>query len=54
MLVTGGAGFIGDRPATTREDGLDKMARWVRTHGPRQSEAFGAIEVTKNLPASWI
>jgi UDP-glucose 4-epimerase len=45
---------FGDRTQTPLEAGLDAMARWVRKRGPRASTAFGAIEVTKNLPASWL
>ncbi len=45
---------FGQRPHTLLEDGLDRMAQWVRARGPRASTSFGAIEVTKNLPASWL
>jgi UDP-glucose 4-epimerase len=33
--------------------GLARMAAWVREHGPRQSAAFEAIEISRNLPPSW-
>jgi UDP-glucose 4-epimerase len=33
--------------------GVQRMANWVREHGAQQSQDFGEIEVTKNLPSSW-
>ena len=45
---------FGTRPATPLEEGLAAMAAWVRAHGARQSAPFGAIEVTRKLPASWL
>jgi len=34
--------------------GIDRMAGWVREHGPRDPIRFqGAIEVRRNLPPSW-
>lgn len=44
---------LGHRPATPLDDGLRAMAAWVRTHGARTTPPFGAIEIEKNLPASW-
>jgi UDP-glucose 4-epimerase len=38
---------------TTLEDGLARMAAWVRRHGARESAPFEAIEIARNLPASW-
>ena len=39
---------------TDLENGLLKMASWVKTHGPpRSGKEFGSIEIKKNLPASW-
>lgn len=35
------------------EDGLERMARWVRQHGARPGTPFSAIEIAKNLPDSW-
>jgi len=35
------------------EAGVERMAKWVQTHGSRQSRRFGHIEVSKNIPASW-
>ena len=44
---------FGTRTETCLQDGLERMAAWVRRHGARQSAPFGGIEILKNLPASW-
>ncbi len=44
---------FGPRPQTSLEEGLGRMATWVRQHGVRTSAAFDAIEIAKNLPAPW-
>jgi UDP-glucose 4-epimerase len=44
---------FGARPQTSLEEGLDRMAAWVRLHGARTSAPFDGIEITKHLPASW-
>ncbi len=44
---------FGDRPHTSLEDGLRDMAAWVRTHGPRETPRFDAIEIRRNLPSAW-
>ena len=44
---------FGERVETPLADGLREMAEWVRRHGARETPPFGAIEVTKNLPAVW-
>jgi UDP-glucose 4-epimerase len=36
------------------EQGLARMASWARAVGAKQSKRFSAIEVTKNMPKSWI
>lgn len=33
--------------------GINRMADWVKQHGPRPSTNFSGIEVYKNLPKSW-
>jgi UDP-glucose 4-epimerase len=38
---------------TSLEDGLRRMAAWVRQHGAHTSPPFGRIEILKNLPAAW-
>lgn len=35
------------------QDGLEKMAVWVKQHGSRTSREFENIEIRKNLPPSW-
>lgn len=40
-------------PQTDLEEGVRRMAAWVKTHGARQSKEFGNIEISKNLPPSW-
>jgi UDP-glucose 4-epimerase len=38
---------------TTLEEGLARMAAWVRQHGARATSPFAQIEITKGLPAAW-
>lgn len=45
---------FGVRPKTSLEDGLGRMAGWVKQHGARTSQKFKDIEVTKNFPVAWI
>jgi UDP-glucose 4-epimerase len=45
---------FGQRPLVTLEEGLARMAAWVRQHGARESQKFKNIEVTKNFPAAWL
>jgi len=35
------------------EDGIQKMAEWVKIKGVRRSNKFNHIEIYKNLPPSW-
>lgn len=35
------------------ETGIDRMAEWVKKHGPKQPSEFWNIEIWKNLPPSW-
>lgn len=45
---------FGDLTKTTGlEEGLTRMAAWVRSVGARQCPAFKNIEVWKNMPPSW-
>ena len=44
---------FGDATLTGLDDGLRRMAAWVRQHGPRETPRFEAIEIEKNLPAVW-
>lgn len=45
---------FGERPLHTLEDGLARMAAWVKQHGARQSTTFENIEVRKNFPVAWL
>jgi UDP-glucose 4-epimerase len=36
------------------EDGLHRMATWVKRVGARKSKKFEGIEIRKNLPPSWL
>jgi UDP-glucose 4-epimerase len=35
------------------EAGLERMARWARSVGPRHSKPFEHVEIEKNMPKSW-
>src|SRR5262245_10826977 len=41
------------RPKWTLPEGLQRMAAWAKTIGPRRPSNFGEIEVVKSLPPSW-
>ena len=45
---------FGDRPKTSLEAGLKRMAEWVKQHGARQSKKFDNIEIEKNFPKAWL
>jgi len=44
---------FGTMEKTPLEVGIREMAKWVETHGARESSVFEELEVTKNLPPSW-
>jgi UDP-glucose 4-epimerase len=44
---------FGAAPPSPLLAGLERMAAWVRLHGARESQDFGEIEITRNLPAGW-
>jgi len=44
---------FGRRPGVSLEEGLTRMAAWVRQHGARQSRDFGEIEISRGLPPAW-
>jgi UDP-glucose 4-epimerase len=46
--------FFGKNETVSLEDGIKRMADWVKRHGPRKSQEFGDIEIFKNLPPSWL
>jgi len=41
-------------PPVTLHDGVQRMADWVRSHGPMAPVEFNDIEVPVNLPPSWV
>ncbi len=45
---------FGERKLHNLDNGLAKMARWIKLHGARKSQEFKNIEVTKNFPKAWI
>jgi UDP-glucose 4-epimerase len=45
---------FGPLPQTSLEDGLYKMAAWVKGVGSRKSKEFKKIEITQRLPEPWV
>ncbi|HJT78388.1 MAG TPA: NAD-dependent epimerase/dehydratase family protein [Gemmataceae bacterium] len=45
---------FGDHPQTPLREGLRKMAAWAARVGVQKSKPFEAVEVTRNLPPSWL
>ena len=45
---------FGEKKRTSLEEGLGRMAAWVKQHGARQSKKFDEIEVMKNFPVAWL
>ena len=45
---------FGTSPLTGLDEGLSRMAGWVKAHGARRSQGFENIEVTKNFPRAWL
>lgn len=46
--------IFGQRPLCDLQEGLQRMADWVKAHGARKSQEFEGIEVTKNFPKAWL
>jgi UDP-glucose 4-epimerase len=44
---------LGCRPRIDLEEGLARMAAWVKENGPRMSPPFSGIEVERHLPSVW-
>jgi UDP-glucose 4-epimerase len=44
---------FGERKKVSLEAGIEMMARWVKSHGSRESSIFEDIEIPRNLPPSW-
>ena len=47
------ARIFGIQPRYSLEEGIGRMAAWVRGVGARQSQQFGQLEISRNLPPSW-
>jgi UDP-glucose 4-epimerase len=47
------ARIFGFQPRYSLETGIGRMAAWVRGVGARQSQQFGQLEISRNLPPSW-
>ncbi len=46
--------IFGKRKLHSLDEGLQNMAQWVREHGARKSSKFENVEITRNLPPSWL
>jgi UDP-glucose 4-epimerase len=46
--------FFGYKPRFTLEEGLERMAAWVRKVGSRKTRVFSNIEIARNLPPVWL
>jgi UDP-glucose 4-epimerase len=44
---------FGYEPRVPLEAGLERMACWAQSVGPRQSKLFETIEIERNMPANW-
>lgn len=44
---------FGSAPRIPLEEGIRRMAKWVKQHGARRSREFDNIEIEKNLPPAW-
>lgn len=45
--------LLGVRDTVSLEEGIPRMAAWVKRVGARSSQGFQDIEVRKNMPPSW-
>jgi UDP-glucose 4-epimerase len=46
--------ILGESAPTPLQEGLDRMAQWAKSVGPRQSRRFSEVEISRNLPPSWL
>ena len=46
--------IFGIRNTTDIDTGISKMVKWAKTIEMKESKPFTNIEITKNLPPSWI
>lgn len=47
-------GVFGKQQLHSLDEGLSRMALWVKQHGARRSRDFEGIEVAKNFPQAWL
>ena len=45
---------FGDRQLVTLQEGIRKMAAWVKAHGAKESGIFEQIEIMEKMPPSWV
>ncbi len=45
---------FGVQPRYSLDEGLQRMAQWVRIHGARAGRRFDEIEIMRNLPPAWL
>jgi len=45
---------FGERQERSLEEGVARMAHWVKQFGARGSQEFTGIEVAKNMPKAWL
>jgi UDP-glucose 4-epimerase len=48
------ARVFGERKIYSLDEGLKRMADWVKRHGARSSKKFDGVEVEKNFPKAWL
>jgi UDP-glucose 4-epimerase len=46
--------IFGERELVSLEEGLSRMAAWVKLNGARTSQKFKDVEITKNFPIAWL
>jgi UDP-glucose 4-epimerase len=46
--------LFGPIPQTLLEEGLNRMAAWVKAVGSRKSKKFESIEISQGLPEVWL
>ena len=44
---------FGERTTISLEEGINRMSKWAKQQGPRETPPFAGIEVERNLPPSW-
>lgn len=48
------AQIFGERKIVSLDQGLGRMAEWVKQHGARASKKFDEVEIEKNFPKAWL